>query len=684
MADEARKTGTSRTPGGTAAVWLGQVIARHRFTANLIVHNVLFTLALLLANAVRFDAAANREHPDWFGRNFLAILPFVLIIKSIIFERLKLFKGWWQYAGIRDVVTILLGGWLFLMVAYVGIIVLVWMPQWLGRMPFSLPEFLGGLPVNYYYSQGVLVLDFMATVFIVCTARLAVRLYHEELRPVSEEGVRRVLVVGAGNAAETLLREIHRMPVERYRVVGLVDDDPGNRGVFIHGVQVLGTTDDIKTICEEEKIDEILIAAPSATQKELRGIIEKCQGTKLRFQSLPAMDQLIAGRVTVSQIRKVEIKDLLGREAVELDNEAIARFLSGRRVLITGAGGSIGSEMCRQVCVFGPAGLILLEQAENNLFDITNELRQRFPNVDLAPVICDTYDRERVMGVFQKHRPEVVIHAAAHKHVPLMELNPCEAIKNNVFGTKNVADASCLTGVREFVMISTDKAVNPSSIMGCSKRVAEIYTQSLNGRPDCVSQFKSVRFGNVLGSSGSVVPTFERQIRQGGPVTVTHPEMKRYFMTIPEAAQLVLQAAAMGQGGQIFLLDMGEPVKIVDLAKDMITLSGLRLGDDIDIVFTGMRPGEKLFEELRVAGEDIVPTTHPKVKVWRQRPIAGQVLERSMAEMAELVNCSDRERVVAALRGLVPEYQPLQEPTSVSSAVAASHPVVPQPRGSLA
>jgi len=354
----------------------------------------------------------------------------------------------------------------------------------------------------------------------------------------------------------------------------------------------------------------------------------------------------------------VEIRDLLGREAVELDTDAVARLLKGRRILITGAGGSIGSEMCRQVCVFDPARLILLEQAENNLFEIHNELRRRFPGIDVVPVIADIYDRRRVMAVFAAQRPDVVIHAAAHKHVPLMELNPCEAIKNNVFGTKNVADAAREYDVGEFVQISTDKAVNPSSIMGCTKRVAEIYTQALNGRDGCRTQFKSVRFGNVLGSAGSVVPTFERQIRQGGPLTVTAPEMQRYFMTIPEASQLVLQAAATGQGGQIFLLDMGEPVKIVDLARDMITLSGLRVGEDVDIEFTGVRPGEKLFEELRTDGEDIAPTVHPKVKIWKHRPIGWAEIEACLGALESLTNCPDRAAAVAALQRLVPEYQP--------------------------
>ena len=401
---------------------------------------------------------------------------------------------------------------------------------------------------------------------------------------------------------------------------------------------------------------------PSATQKELRRVIELCSGTKLKFQSLPGVGDLIDGTMIVSQIRPVDINDLLGREQVELDLEAVGRFLRNRRVLITGAGGSIGSEMCRQVCHFQPKELILIEQAETPLFDIENELRTSHEEIPVVACVCDIYDRERVEQIWSTHRPEVVIHAAAHKHVPLMERNPCEAIKNNILGTKNVADASCQYDVAEFVMISTDKAVNPSSVMGASKRMAEMYTQALNGRGACKTQFKAVRFGNVLDSSGSVVPAFRKQIAAGGPITVTHPEMTRYFLTIPEASQLVLQAAATGTGGQIYLLDMGEPVKILDLARQMITLSGFRFGEDIDIVFTGARPGEKLFEELRTKGEDLEPTVHSKVLIWKHRTTKWEKIEQAIDELTAVENSPRRDEIVNLLRRIIPEYQPLNAP----------------------
>jgi len=635
--------------------WLEDVLLRHRVVVSVVVHALLFAVALLVAFLIRYDAGVpGGGRQEWFFSSYLQLLPVFILVKLLIFGRLRLFRSGWQYSSIRDVGTILLAAWIFLAFTFLLLFVFVYLPALTGRQP---PAVVG----DYFatrYRPGVLVLDFFATVFLICTARLGFRIYREELRPISGEGVRHVLIVGAGNAAEAIIREMHRMRVERHRVVGLVDDDPKKQRMLIHGAPILGTTNDIRRICEDKNVDEIIIAIPSATQKQLRHVIELCSGTKLKFQSLPGVGDLIDGRVTVSQIRPVEINDLLGREAVELDDAAIRRFLRGRRVLVTGAGGSIGSEMCRQICRYEPAKLLLVEQAENPLFDIGNELRRDDPDLPVVACICDIEDRDRVREVWREHRPEVVIHAAAHKHVPLMEQNPCEAVKNNILGTRTVADASCEFGTAEFVMISTDKAVNPSSVMGATKRVAEMYTQALNGRDGCPTQFKAVRFGNVLGSAGSVVPTFRRQIAAGGPVTVTHPEMTRYFMTIPEASQLVLQAAATGEGGQIFLLDMGEPVKIVDLARQMITLSGFRPGEDIDVVFSGIRPGEKLFEELRTEGENIEPTVHPKIRVWQCRRVEFADIEASVAEFEGLRNALERERIVAALRRVVPEYEP--------------------------
>ncbi len=721
----AKASKESPKTGNRLLVALESFVLRHRRPVSISIHLVLFSLALLLALVVRFEIAegslreasaraeneilqgarqalstseagadsleeairqsfpqprqakhaqrmieAAREEVArigqtnlWLTRFFLPWLPIFLILKVLIFGKMKLFRGAWHYSSIRDVGNIVFASWLFLVIMVPAVFF-----SRAATNPMEAPQGWFDQTLTFVSAQptGVLLLDFIATVFLLCTARLGFRLYHEEfrLRPKSSEGVSRVILVGAGNAAEAVIREISRMTVERYRVIGVVDDDPAKQGVTIYDVPVLGKVKDLPDICEKNKIDEVLIAMPSASQKQMRHIIGLCNGTQLKYRHLPGITELIDGRFTVSQIRPVDINDLLGREAVELDLDALARFIQGRVLLITGAGGSIGSEMCRQVCKYNPKRLILVEQAETPLFDIENELRRGHPDLPIVPCVCDIYDRSRVMALWSQHRPDVVIHAAAHKHVPLMEHNPCEAIKNNVLGTRNVADACCEYEASEFVLISTDKAVNPSSVMGVSKRVAEIYTQALNGSPDCKTQFKAVRFGNVLGSNGSVVPTFRKQIDSGGPVTVTHPEMTRYFMTIPEAAQLVLQAAATGLGGQIFLLDMGEPVKIVDLAKNMITLSGFRAGEDIDIVFTGCRPGEKLFEELRTEGEDIEPTVHPKVLIWQHRPTQWSKVQQIVRSLEELVNSTERDEIIKAFTQAVPEYTPLNQPKS--------------------
>ncbi|MHC4294708.1 MAG: polysaccharide biosynthesis protein [Planctomycetota bacterium] len=656
---EEPETNESTNTHSGALVRLEAMFLRHRVGVNILVHSFLFALALLLAYLVRFDAGwgPGGGPRDWFIESYLLMLPLFVVVKLLLFGRFRLLRGGWQYASLRDVANILAASFLFLLGMFCMVYLFHWGPRQAGRRVPYVGDYFAT------YSRGVMLLDFLATVFLVSTARLGFRLYREERRPIATEGVTRVLIVGAGNAAETIIREIFRMRVERYRVVGMVDDDESKKGIFIHGLPVLGTTADIRRICEEHEVEEIIIALPSATQKQLRRVIELCTGTKLKFQSLPSVGDLIGGRVTVSQIRPVDINDLLSREQVELDTEALGRFLSNRRVLITGAGGSIGAEMCRQVSRFQPAELILIEQAETPLFDIENELKKRHPDILLDSVICDIYDRERVMHIWERYHPEVVIHAAAHKHVPLMERNACEALKNNILGTTNAADASCRYGADEFVLISTDKAVNPSSVMGASKRVAEMYTQALNGRDNCKTQFKSVRFGNVLDSAGSVVPTFRKQIASGGPVTVTDPEMRRYFMTIPEAVQLVLQASATGSGGQIYLLDMGEPVKIVDLARQMITLSGFRPGEDIDVTFTGLRPGEKLFEELRTKGEDIAPTVHPKVLVWKHRSVEWEKINQAVKELKALENSSDYRKIVSLLQEIIPEYDPMNPPT---------------------
>jgi FlaA1/EpsC-like NDP-sugar epimerase len=502
--------------------------------------------------------------------------------------------------------------------------------------------------------EGVLVLDFFAAVIVLSGLRMLVRLYHEEFFSETRGTARRYLIVGAGNAGEALLREMHRRKDAQYDVIGFIDDDPHKQGMSIHGITVLGTVEQLPAVCKKQNIDEIAIAIPSATRKQLRHVVQICQGTKLKFSTVPSLTDIASGKLQVSQMRNVDINDLLGRDVVQLDLSKIEAFLKDKVIFVTGAGGSIGSEMCRQICGFGPKRLLLVEQAENPLFFIERELRKSFPDVPMGAVICDIGDKVRVDELFARHQPQVVVHAAAHKHVPLMEANPGEAIKNNVVGTRNIANAADANGATDFVMISTDKAVNPTSIMGSSKRIAEMYIQDLNNTSD--THFITVRFGNVLGSNGSVVPIFKKQIANGGPVTVTHPEMTRYFMTIPEASQLVLQAATMGEGGEIFLLDMGEPVKIVDLARELITLSGFRPGEDIEIEFSGLRPGEKLFEELSIAGEDMIPTDHPKIAIWKTITKERDVLRAQIGKIVEIAPCQDRPKIVSAIKELIPEF----------------------------
>jgi len=604
--------------------------------AHLIAFAASLLLSFLLANNMQFKRT-------WLVEQYPLLLPLFIIIKLVVFGLFKQYRGWWRYVGVSDLLGILRASLVStLAIAALWSVVMFTSPI---RQKLQTVTQLG---------QGVFMADMFATVLLLGGLRMVVRLYHEEFRTVESGRLKRFLIVGAGNAGEALLREIHRMAVAQYIVVGFIDDDPVKQGINIHGIPVLGTVAQLPKICKERNIEEIAIAMPSASHQQLRRVIQVCTGTKIRFRTVPSVADIASGRFTVSQIRDVDINDLLGREVVQLDLDLIENFIRNKTILVTGAGGSIGSEMCRQVCNFDPKLLMLVEQAENPLFYGERELRKQFPNTPMKAIICDITDKLRVEQVFEEYSPDVVIHAAAHKHVPLMELNPGEAVKNNILGTQLVADSAHKYGVANFVMISTDKAVNPTSIMGSSKRVAEMYIQSLNTASK--TDFVTVRFGNVLGSDGSVVPIFKKQIAEGGPVTVTHPEMKRYFMTIPEASQLVLQAATMGKGGEIFVLDMGEPVKIVDLAKELITLSGFRPGEDIEMVFTNPRPGEKLFEELSLEAEDMQRTRHPKIRIWKNIPTDRNKLQTSIQQLVKIARTQDHSEIVEKIKELVPEY----------------------------
>ena len=597
-------------------------------------------LSFLLANKMQFRDANGR---NWLVEQYPLLLLFFIIIKLLIFGLFKQYRGWWRYVGITDLFGIA-GASLVSTIIIIALWFTMLNTTSVRRALVNLTE----------VSQGVFMADMFATILLLAGLRMAIRLYYEEFRTVEAGRLKRFLIIGAGNAGEALLREIHRMPVAQYDVIGFIDDESAKQGINIHGIPILGTVEQLPKICKERNIEEIAIAMPSSTPAELRRVVRVCEGTKIRFRTVPSITDIASGKFSVSQIRDVDINDLLGREAVELDLHLIEAFAKDKTILVTGAGGSIGSEMCRQICNFNPKLLLLIEQAENPLYYIEQELRKQFPRVTIKTIICNITDKIRVNEIFEKYKPQVVIHAAAHKHVPLMELNPGEAIKNNVIGTQVVADAADKHGATNVVMISTDKAVNPTSIMGSSKRIAEMYIQDLNRTSK--THFVTVRFGNVLGSDGSVVPIFKKQIAQGGPVTVTHPKMKRYFMTIPEASQLVLQAATMGKGGEIFVLDMGEPVKIVDLARELITLSGFRPGEDIEIAFTNPRPGEKLFEELSLDCEDMQRTRHPKISIWKNIPMDRDKLRSGISKLVAIAQTQNHRQIVQKIKELVPEY----------------------------
>jgi FlaA1/EpsC-like NDP-sugar epimerase len=626
------------------------LLLRVRRPLIVLAHIAAFAFSLVLS----FLVVHNMQFRIEWLRLYPALLLFFLVVKLPVYGFFKQYCGWWRYVGISDLLGIFGAS-----LVSTFIIVVIW---FLGG---NIPTVRMSLPLGLERpAEGVCIADMFATVLMLGGLRIIIRLYFEEFRSSQVGRLKRFLIVGAGNAGEALLREILRMPAAIYDVVGLIDDDAVKQGTHIHGIPILGTVEQLPRICEERKIEEIAIAMPSASPKQLRRVIQVCEGTKIRFRTVPSITDIASGKLRVSQIRDVDINDLLGREAVKLDMDLIEAFAKDKTILVTGAGGSIGSEMCRQLCNFNPKLLVLIEQAENPLFYIERELRKKFAEVSIKTIICNITDKSRVKEIFEEYKPQIVIHAAAHKHVPLMELNAGEAVKNNILGTQIVADAADTYGTANFVMISTDKAVNPTSIMGCSKRIAEMYIQDLSRTSKTL--FVTVRFGNVLGSDGSVVPIFKKQIDEGGPVTITHPEMKRYFMTIPEASQLVLQAASMGEGGEIFVLDMGEPVKIVDLARELITLSGFRPGEDIEMVFTGPRSGEKLFEELSIEGEDMQRTRHPKISIWKNIPMDRDRLRAGINELITIVkngtprgvsHCGRSYREIAGkIKELVPEY----------------------------
>ena len=543
---------------------------------------ILVALAYLIAFALRFDSVRHIpvQHVQQFWV-FLAVLPLIRLGCNAAWG---LYRHVWRYVGMRDALAIL-------------------MATLVGSGIFALLALMTG---QQGFPRTVVGIEFLLSLFFFTGVRIGWRSWAERSRG-GVEGASRTLIVGAGDAGEMLVRDMMRHPERGLLPVGFVDDDKARRGRRIHGVEVLGGRDDLKRLVAERNADLVVLAMPSAGLKEVRAILKLAADTPALVKTLPSLHDIIGGNVSVSQMRDVAIEDLLGRDPAVIDNSLLG-YLKGARVLVTGAGGSIGAELCRQIAAKQPKELICLGHGENSIYLIEQELRASFSS--LVPIIASVRDESRIDEVFARYRPEVVFHAAAHKHVPLMEANETEAAANNVIGTRVVAEAADRHGAARFVLVSTDKAVNPTSVMGKTKRTAELQVQDLSSRSNTL--FLAVRFGNVLGSRGSVVPLFRKQIEAGGPVTVTHPDMRRYFMTIPEAVTLVLQAANLGRQGEILMLDMGDPVRIVDLARNLIKLSGFKI-DDVGIQFSGMRPGEKLFEELLLTDEVARPTEHPQI-----------------------------------------------------------------------
>ncbi|HUV93973.1 MAG TPA: nucleoside-diphosphate sugar epimerase/dehydratase [Anaerolineae bacterium] len=609
---------------------------------------VLF--ALISSFVIRFEAPMD----VWpYVRRYWTLFVLAPLIRLPVYYGFRLYRRLWRYASIKELKIIVVAG----VVGSVLIFV----------VNFGLLPVLG---ITYCPSRSIWVLEGTLSTAFLGGTRFLLRLLRESMRAndvarlqAHVQTPRRILIAGAGDAGAMILSEMQHNPGLGLQAVGFVDDDRTKLAMRIRGVPVLGTREAIPALVSKYHVDEVIIAMPTVSGKEIRRFKSICDVAGVKSRTVPGMYELIGGTVSVSQIRDLKIEDLLRREPVSIDRAQVGALLRGKRVLVTGAGGSIGSELCRQIAQCRPENLVLLGHGENSLFHIGNELRRSFPELPMPLVVADIRDHPRLQAIFRRHRPEIVYHAAAHKHVPLMEANVEDAVTNNVLGTRNLVELAASSGVTHFVLISTDKAVNPTSVLGASKRLAELIVQDVARRTgNC---FVGVRFGNVLGSRGSVVPLFQEQIALGGPLTITHPKMRRYFMTIPEAVQLVLQAAALGEGGEVFVLDMGEPVKIMDLARDLVALSGLELGRDIDIEFVGLRPGEKLLEELFCDDEEYARTQHDKIffcdnGLRRGATLLDEQWQAHLEDLIAVAQAGDVGKTLSLLQELVPEYAPTQ------------------------
>jgi FlaA1/EpsC-like NDP-sugar epimerase len=599
-------------------------LLKHRRFVSDAVQMALVGAALIAAFLLRFEFTIEPV----YARLLLRSLPLLLVVKFLVFRAFGLRDLAWRYLGFEDLARIGLAN----LVSSAGATVVI------------------RLVVGLSFPRSIYVLDWLLCLTLMVAARGFARVMLEASRP--QRPLRRILIYGAGKAGATVLSEIRSNRQLGYHVAGFIDDDPHKRNLRLNGARVLSTGSRLQEIARKHRVDEVLIALPNATGGEVTAILEQCRAASVAAKRIPALAELMENRVLVDQIRDVRLEDLLGRRPVRHDASLIRRSLSGRVVLVTGAGGSIGSELCRQIARHQPRALIGFDNAESALYQIEQEVREQFPGLEFYPEIGSIQNRRRLDEVFHDHRPSSVYHAAAYKHVPMMEAHLFEAVENNVFGTRNVVRVALASGVDDFILVSSDKAVRPTNVMGATKRLAELICTAAGSR------FRAVRFGNVLGSNGSVIALFKHQIAAGGPVTVTHPEIRRFFMTIPEAAELVLQAAAMGERGEIFVLDMGQPVRIQDLARNLILLSGLKPDVDIQIEFTGLRPGEKLYEELSGLEEDTVPTRHSKIRIFSGSGASHETVSRCLEELRRATEARDAAQVVLALKELAPDYNP--------------------------
>ncbi|MBI4507370.1 MAG: polysaccharide biosynthesis protein [Chloroflexi bacterium] len=613
--------------------------SRHLFAFDLVAVLTAYALSFVM----RFDTGYIWPQ---LSQYWPVVVPLALLKLALLY-RFGLYRRVWRYASLPEIVGLINA--VSLASIAVGLLVL-----W-GSTPNG-PEIVQGFP------RSVIAIDWLVTVALIGGSRLTARVLDEAQRhrrgprldgwPTREK---RVLVVGAGDAGAMIVREMQGKPELGLKPVGFVDDDAHKHGLAIRGVKVLGGRDQLAALVGESNVDEVIIAMPTAPGRVIRDIAARCRAVGVEFKTIPGIFELLDGRVSIRQVRDVRIEDLLRRDPIEFEGNHLGPYFAGRRILVSGAGGSIGAELCRQIAALEPAALVLLGHGENSIFLVQQELRALFPRTAIHAVIADVRDRARLEESFALYRPDVVFHSAAHKHVPLMEGNVAEAVNNNVFGTRAIAQVATRYGVRQFVFISSDKAVRPTSVMGVTKRVAELVVQDIAQSGGLI--FTVVRFGNVLGSRGSLIPILQQQIVRGGPVTLTHADATRYFMTIPEAAKLVIHAATRAEGGDVFVLDMGEPVRIADLAHDLIELSGLRVGHDVEIQWIGLRPGEKLHEELAGPDEELAPTDVPKLLRLVPRPVNAVQLHRVLQDMQRHVESGDEERLRGLLQQLVPDYR---------------------------